>query len=69
VVKAILEFTMPEEREDHQLAFDGWKWKGVTVQMYNKLRSMEKHQERDILSIQEVRNMLNELVEDNDLIV
>ena len=28
-MKAILEFNLPEESEEHQIALDGWKWREV----------------------------------------
>lgn len=38
-MKAALQFDLPEEREEHRAALDGWKWKSVAEQMDNYLRN------------------------------
>jgi hypothetical protein len=42
-MKATLEFNLPEEREEHQVALDGQKWAGIACGMNEQLRSWMKH--------------------------
>ena len=42
-MKAILEFSLPEEREEHEVAVHGMEWKIVCEDMDNQLRSWLKH--------------------------
>ena len=37
-MKATLEFNLPEEAEEHQLAVDGLKWRGVVSDALEELR-------------------------------
>lgn len=42
-MKATLEFNLPDEEEQHQLAVDAAKWKQVVVEMDNRLRNRMKY--------------------------
>jgi len=43
-MKAILEFSLPRERIEHQDAINGWKWKSVIWGLYWEiLRPVWKH--------------------------
>ena len=42
-MKAILEFNLPEEHNEHQVALDGWKWKAVVSEIAESMRSHLKH--------------------------
>lgn len=42
-MKAILEFTLPEDREDHQIAVDGGKYLCVLHALDNDLRNRIKY--------------------------
>ena len=42
-MKAVLEFNLPEEHNEHQVALDGWKWRVVVWDVADKLRSVLKH--------------------------
>jgi hypothetical protein len=44
-MKATLEFTLPEESEEHQLAVDGIKWRGVVSDILEELRRDRKYTE------------------------
>jgi hypothetical protein len=44
-MKATLEFTLPEESEEHQLAVDGLKWRGVVSDILEELRRDRKYTE------------------------
>lgn len=49
-MKAILEFNIPEEQNEHQVALDGWKWRAVVNDIADKLRASMKHD--DTLTLQ-----------------
>ena len=42
-MKAVLEFSLPEEQHEHQVALDGWKWRAVVSDVADKLRSALKY--------------------------
>ena len=42
-MKAILIFSLPEDREEHEAAVHGMEWKIVCEDMDNQLRSWLKH--------------------------
>jgi protease II len=42
-MKATLEFSIPEEQHEHQVALDGWKWKAVVSEIAESIRSHLKH--------------------------
>jgi len=42
-MKATLEFTLPEEAEEHQIAVDGPKWRGVVSDALEELRKDRKY--------------------------
>jgi hypothetical protein len=44
-MKATLEFNLPEEAEEHQLAVDGLKWRGVVSDILEELRRDRKYTE------------------------
>ncbi len=62
-MKAILEFDLPEEAAEHKLALDGGKWMSVCFELDQRLRSLEKHENRDKISVSEVRRLLREEIE------
>ena len=42
-MKATLEFTLPEEAEEHQIAVDALKWRGVVSDALEELRKDRKY--------------------------
>ena len=42
-MKATLEFTLPEEAEEHRMALDGQKWQFVVTDLLEELRGERKH--------------------------
>ena len=42
-MKAVLEFNLPEEQHEHQVALDGWRWRAVVSDIAENLRSTFKH--------------------------
>ena len=70
-MKAILEFNLPEEQVEFDLAVNGNKWSFVAWKVDQELRSKIKYSEsiteeqRDIY--QEVRNLINEYMIEQSL--
>jgi hypothetical protein len=44
-MRATLEFNLPEEAEEHQIAVDGLKWRGVVSDILEELRRDRKYTE------------------------
>ena len=61
-MKATIEFNLPEDQEEHQLALDGWRWRSVVIEAFNRLRRWDKA--RHAPDTQEVRAMLVEAMEE-----
>ncbi len=59
-MKAILEFNLPEEQNEHKLALDGPQWKAVCHELDEWLRSFQKYGDRHTLKVEEVRSRLRE---------
>ena len=70
-MKAILEFNLPEEQPEFDLAVNGSKWSFVAWKVDQELRSKIKYSEsiteeqRDIY--QEVRNLINDFMVEQSL--
>lgn len=70
-MKAILEFNLPEEQVEFNLAINGNKWSFVAWKIDQELRSKIKYSEsiteeqRDVY--QEVRNLINEYMIEQSL--
>lgn len=70
-MKAILEFNLPEEQVEFDLAVNGNKWSYVAWKVDQELRSKIKYSEsiteeqRDIY--QEVRNLINDFMVEQSL--
>lgn len=70
-MKAILEFNLPEEQVEFDLAVNGNKWSFVAWKIDQELRSKIKYSEsiteeqRDIY--QEVRNLINDFMVEQSL--
>ena len=71
--KVILEFTLPDEREEMLLALNGSKLSCVFSDLDNYLRSINKHGHEDFKdpssceAAQRIRDKLNELMHEYDL--
>jgi len=69
-MKATLEFDLPAESEEHEVAVNAMKWRSAVWEMSQFLRSQIKHgnlSESDIEYAEKVRNKLLELLEDEGL--
>lgn len=65
-MKAILEFDLPEESVDHQLALHGIDLKIAIDEFDNYLRGLIKHEEKYTIETQAVRDKLWECINESD---
>ena len=65
--KAILEFQLPEEAPDHQLAIQGAAWMSTCHDLDNWLRGKIKHEDHESSELQDCRNKLHEFMRDNEV--
>lgn len=59
-MKAILEFELPQESEEHQLALNGWKYKSIIDDIFAKIRHMDKYEDKDSIELDELRSFISE---------
>lgn len=62
-MKVTLEFNLPEEHEAHHCALMGGNYKGAMQELDNWLRSVQKYTDKDMVTIESVREKLNEALE------
>lgn len=63
--KLILEFSIPEETEDAQMAQDAWKYKLVIEDLYSFIRSQVKYENKVSIKFEALREKLNEIYNDH----
>jgi len=70
MVKATLEFNLPEESNEHRMAIDGNKWHLVLWDVDQQLRSIVKYgeDEKKAEFAEEFRNKIIEMMNDNGLV-
>jgi hypothetical protein len=69
-MKAILEFTLPEEQHEHQDALQGSTWKWAVDDIINYLRNETKHVDHTVEEYQildAVRERISEILEGRGL--
>jgi hypothetical protein len=66
-MKATLEFNLPEEQYEFDCAVRGQSWKGAVSLLDNYLRNESKYSNREVVSTQEVREKLFEILREQDL--
>ena len=60
-MKATLEFSLPEEDLEHEMALKGSAYHSVIEELWSWLRSLEKYKGVESVSVEEVRDKLHEL--------
>lgn len=66
-MKAVLEFNLPEESEEHLNALNGVKYRAVLDELDNELREQWKYQDKQLISIEEVRSLIRELKDEYNI--
>jgi hypothetical protein len=64
-MKATLEFNLPEDSHDLDVAVNGWKWKMVMNELDQWIRGENKH--GNGVDGYQVRDKINELLSENNL--
>ncbi len=62
-----LEFHLPADQEEFDLAMNGWKYKTILSNFNHRLKDMSKHGGVDKLSTQEVRDELYAIAEEYEV--
>jgi len=65
--RGTLSFKLPEESEEFELAQDGWKYKCAMDDVLAELRSKSKYEDKDSLTIDEIREIIAECLAEYDL--
>lgn len=68
-MKATLEFTLPEETDEHRHALEGSRWQNVVWELDQWLRSKEKHEGVHTVTVEEARNKIYEIINDDGLVL
>ena len=69
-MKAILEFTLPEEQHEHQNALQGHEWKWALIEVADYLRNQIKHADNsadEYRAFERVRERISEILDDRGL--
>lgn len=68
-MKATLEFNLPEEKEEHENAINGSKWRYAVLELDNELRKINKYGEckNKAKFANEVRDKLAEILDADGL--
>lgn len=66
-MKTVLEFNMPEDREELELAQNGYKYKLILEDFLNDLRQMYKHQNKTTVKIDYVREKIVQLCDEYEV--
>jgi len=70
-MKATIEFTLPEEQEDFQIAVNAYKYKMSLEDFDSYLRARLKYEdipdERIYQCIQDIRNKLHAVINENEI--
>ena len=67
-MKVTMSFTLPKEREDFNLALKGVNYNLVIEDFENWLRSKIKYTDETTVTLEEVREKLNEFKNDNGVL-
>lgn len=63
--KAILEFNLPEDKQNFDVAKDAWDILWVITDLNEWLRNEQKFQNREKITITEIRNKIQELADEH----
>lgn len=66
-MEATIKFTLPDEQVEFESAASGAKLAAILFDFDQYLRAQEKHQGRESISIEDLRRILRETMEDNGI--
>lgn len=69
-MKATLVYTLPEDKEDFQIAVDGWRWQKVVIDLNQYLRTQLKYKsdhysDSELELLEKIRETLHQTIEDS----
>lgn len=69
-MKATLVYTLPEDKEDFQIAVDGWRWQKVAIDLNQYLRTQLKYEsdnysDSELELLEKIRETLHQTIEDS----
>jgi hypothetical protein len=64
-MKAILKFKLPKEKHEHHQAMNGWRYAETLSEIWNKFRELDKYGDRDNIPIEEVRQIVSDIFDEN----
>ena len=65
MMRAILEFNIPEEQQNFNVANNAWEILWVVTDLDDWLRNEQKYQNRENITITEIRNKIQELADEH----
>jgi hypothetical protein len=65
--KAILEYNLPEESSEYELAMNAGKYHSMLYEIYNYARGLRKYDPRETVPTEEVAEKLYELIAGFDI--
>ena len=63
-MRAVLEFNLPEDTDEHQLALDAWKWRKCVNDLDEEMRTLSKYHNLVDIPIDRVRKKISELIDE-----
>lgn len=66
-MKAILQFELPEEKAEFDLARNGHKYSIVIGMIDQKLRELSKYKNKKLIKIDDVRSLISELLNEYEV--
>lgn len=64
-MKVILEFNLPDEQEEYDLAINGHKFAICLEEINSNIRQWSKYENRTSVTIEELRSMINDVTRDH----
>ena len=60
-MKAILEFQLPEDRENFEIAQDGWRWRRIVEELWEWARRKQKYEDQTTIEVEILIEKIAEL--------
>lgn len=65
--RSYISFNLPEEQEEFEICMNASKYKNVLYDIDKYLRNLAKHHDKKTVSIEEVRNLIYKLAEEEKI--
>lgn len=67
--RSYISFSLPEEQEELEICMNASKYKNVLYDVDQYLRNLAKYQGKKTVSIEEVRNLIYKLTEEEKIVL